>query len=590
MVAARARLAATIALALMAGLLVFAAPGPAAADEGSPASVVDAVSFGGSGSEWTSSAGSDAAGNIYVVGRTQSADFPTKGGLGIPYGPNPGFAGFEQAFLTKLDPEGEIVYSTLLPAMHTAAVTGAVAPDGSVYVAYGRNDYPGDDSRDDINVLKVDPSGTRIVYSTAVPSVGVSSPSAIDVDDEGRAYVVGLVGAEGFPVTPDADLRKPNPIYPPNFISGIVRLAPGGAISYASYLDVYPNAIDVGADGSVYVAGGALGGAFGDAPGAPPFGGSGNWDGAVAQFSPSLAKLKYGAYVGGSGYDFVYAVAATPGGGVYFTGMTDTRELQQVEPLDPQVPDRADALYGELSPDGTEVRQLAKMGGEDGGTYAYKVEVAPDGAAIVVGMTTSDSFPSHGAQIGELPPTAALAFRVENRQLTHSTAYVNEYRSTAMGVVATEDGLVHVVGDATMPASEGQPFGVSDAFLSTLRLDPYVDDPYVEVPSRQRVAKDPLLKLRAGAREDVDLRASARLRVRVGGRDRSLVLRSAKRRAEGYEKASLALKPGSRGSARLLKKAVGNGRQVRAKVTVGFRDRGDAVARKHAWVTLVGRG
>ena len=63
------------------------------------------------------------------------------------------------------------------------------------------------------------------------------------------------------------------------------------------------------------------------------------------------------------------------------------------------------------------------------------------------------------------------------------------------------------------------------------------------------------------------------------------------RRAPGYGAAATVTRSqASKRSSRLLAAAVGNGKRLRAKVTVGFRDRGDTVARKHAWVTLVPRG
>ena len=85
----------------------------------------------------------DDAGNIYVVGRTGSPDFPTSGGLqdqlngqsctGVPC---------HDAFVVKLDPTGGIVWSTLYGGtLNEEAVSVAVDDAGAVYVA-GLTDSP----------------------------------------------------------------------------------------------------------------------------------------------------------------------------------------------------------------------------------------------------------------------------------------------------------------------------------------------------------------------------------------------------------------------------------------------------------------
>ena len=581
----RARMAAVLLLAVVSSLLITASGRADEPAEGEyPTSVVDQITLGGSELDQPMTAGTDAAGNIYVIGVTNSADFPIKGGLGEEFGPNPGYLSYQQGFVTKLDPEGEIVYSTYLPLKNTMPDAATVAADGSVYIASFENKSDGQ-----LHVYELNPAGDELAYETVIPGFAAGAWNAIEVDAEGRAIVVGQVRGPDFPVTGDAEMPESEPGRAP---TGIVRLGAGGAIGYASYLEGGAWAVTVAPDGRVYVGGSAYPGAFGDAPGAPADEHKGFWDGTVSRYSPSLRKLEYGAYLGGSGHDAVLDLAVDGQDHVFVAGQTDASPIKQVEPLDPEstASGQMNALYGELSPDGDEVLQLARLGGNGGGTNAYDIEIAPDGSKIVVGMTDAASFPAHGAPPGDLGPTAALAFRVEERQLTHSTAYVNEFRSSAMAVIPTADGLVHIVGTAMLEDPMGSLIGQGDVFVTTLRLDPYVDDPYVELPAQQRLkAESPRIKLRAGAREDVFLRAGAKIAIRVGGSHRTIRLEAPRHRADGYRKARLALAPATRGSERLLRKALSGNRKVRAKVTVGFRDRGGAVERKHASVTLSGR-
>jgi hypothetical protein len=98
----------------------------------------------------TGGSGWDAAGNlmvardgsIYVLGQTQSADFPTTADAVQQRFGGPA----RDVFLLKLDPKGKIVYSTLLGGSHNDEPSGmAVASDGTVYIGgvTASPDFPG---------------------------------------------------------------------------------------------------------------------------------------------------------------------------------------------------------------------------------------------------------------------------------------------------------------------------------------------------------------------------------------------------------------------------------------------------------------
>ena len=105
----------------------------------------------------------DAQGSVYIVGDAISADFPTK---------NPAQAvrqGFVNAFITKLDANGQMVYSTFLggtsfdgPAAIKVDETGAVYVGGSTT----SSDFPtvnpiqGRGNRSDAFVTKLGPNGS----------------------------------------------------------------------------------------------------------------------------------------------------------------------------------------------------------------------------------------------------------------------------------------------------------------------------------------------------------------------------------------------------------------------------------------------
>ena len=93
--------------------------------------------LGGSGVEVAQGVAADAAGNAYVMGLTESTDFPTTSNAYQTSGGNP------SVFITKLNPAGTaLVYSTYLggcDSTHVVEPSGlAVDSAGSAYVGGAR--------------------------------------------------------------------------------------------------------------------------------------------------------------------------------------------------------------------------------------------------------------------------------------------------------------------------------------------------------------------------------------------------------------------------------------------------------------------
>ncbi len=98
----------------------------------------------------------DPAGNIYVAGSTTQLDYPTTPG----------------------------VYQTMFPK-----VVDCGSPD-CAFPFPGSNQF----------VSKVDPTGSTLIYSTAVTGTGNTSNAGLAVDQTGNVYVTGFAG-KGYPYT-----------------------------------------------------------------------------------------------------------------------------------------------------------------------------------------------------------------------------------------------------------------------------------------------------------------------------------------------------------------------------------------------------
>ena len=148
----------------------------------------------------------DATGSALVTG-TASASFATTVNA-LQRTLAPGLT--EGGFVLKLDPAGSAArYATFLPG-NGANQGNAIAVDrqGNAYVAGWTTaaDFPSIDAlqpalkgQRDGFVVKLDPAGTRIVYSTYLGGTLDDTINAIAVDAAGSAYVAGETYSSDFP-------------------------------------------------------------------------------------------------------------------------------------------------------------------------------------------------------------------------------------------------------------------------------------------------------------------------------------------------------------------------------------------------------
>jgi hypothetical protein len=191
----------------------------------------------------------DASGSAYIVGN----------GSAVPLR-NPLEQGVGGAFLAKFTPDGTaLVYSTLLGGSGGAyfsqltqdtAVAVAVDTSGDAYVTgeaaspdfpLSMNAYKASCNESaleaciapQVYVLKIDPNGASLIYSTLI---GAGTVANIALDSSGDAWVAGTTSSNYYPVVQPIESSLQQNYYPESADAFVTLLNPRGIPTFSTYL------------------------------------------------------------------------------------------------------------------------------------------------------------------------------------------------------------------------------------------------------------------------------------------------------------------------------------------------------------------
>ncbi|UCE10255.1 MAG: SBBP repeat-containing protein [Candidatus Thorarchaeota archaeon] len=287
---------------------------------------------GGSDSDEASSLAVDSGGNAYVTGYTRSGDFPVTNGI------DDSLNGTQDAFVLKLNSEGdELSFSTFLGGVGVewgSYVTQG--PNGSLFVTghtESHDFYCTEDAYDstlngtrDGFVVKLEPDGSDITFSTLVGGLRDDQVLCSFVDDLGCAYLAGTTRSSDFPIVDgladeiggDAD-------------SFVLKLSPDGSeIFYSTYVggegDEEAWHIAVDNWGCVYIAGKTY---SDDYPVANAFdeeyGGEG--DCFLTKLDIGNNSVLFSTYIGGDAFDCALRFDFDSAGNIIVCGYTSSDDF-----------------------------------------------------------------------------------------------------------------------------------------------------------------------------------------------------------------------------------------------------------------------
>jgi len=366
----------------------------------------------GSGNDVAGALAVDAQGNAYITGNTTSNDFPVTSG----------FSGSSSIgavpFAIKLDPNGAVVYATLFAGAVSANPTAiAVDSGGSVVISgAGLQSYTPTSAvfvGDDLFVVKLDPSGTKVVFA----ALGVSG-SQIAIAPEGDIFLAGTV--------------------------------PGGLYPYPTTPGAYQTTYT-----SICLPGGLFGCDFSSAQ-------------HVTHLSADGTQLLYSTYLSGPSGANNSGLAVDSAGNAYVTGMATTYVTGATTSTTdypytaaPGAGDRIGMFLTKLDPTGSKLLWSVPQGG---GSLALDA----DGNPVVGGYSLTG--PAYSAY-GLAPPPAGNtpAACLPNGTTVPSSAYVQRFNAQDGSVAATEllsttvsfdvkpalavepDGRILLAGDSASP-------------------------------------------------------------------------------------------------------------------------------------------
>jgi Beta-propeller repeat len=319
--------------------------------------------LGGSRNEEATALAVDRRGRAYVMGNTDSSNFPTRRPLQRRFGTHDCPTDLPcplDAFLTKLSADGRrMVYSTYLGGVKADTAGGvAVGRDGSAYVTGVTRsaDFPTRRARQgtlrgracgpppdvpcpDVFVAKVRPNGRSFAYSTYLGGKEPESSGGIAVDRAGNAYLTGSTQSPDFPT------------------KGAFQSAIGN--SSCSTTGPPKEQCD---------------------------------DAFVTKLSADGQRLRYSTFLGGNAEDTGLGIAVSRTGSAYVAGSTDSRAFRTMAPVQTTLGGGVDAYVAVLGRSGG-LAASTYLGGKEA-ERANAIAVDARGHAHVTGRTLSTDFPT----------------------------------------------------------------------------------------------------------------------------------------------------------------------------------------------------
>ncbi|MHA2250915.1 MAG: SBBP repeat-containing protein [Candidatus Kariarchaeaceae archaeon] len=266
--------------------------------------------------------------NIYLTGSTSSYDFPRVNSF------YSNLSGSVDAFINKLSPDGEILFSSYLGGSNQDQAKALVIDeDKNIYITGSTNseDYPTVSAYDtsynggtDVFVTKISSNYSKIEFSTYIGGTDRNGDGAtsIALDSENNILLTGWTLSDDYPVS-------------------------------NAFQSIYKGGVD----------------AF------------------VSKLSASGLHLLYSTYIGGNGMDFGESIVVDDQDNAHLTGYTGSSNFPQVNQLNMSLQGPTDAFILKFSTDG--FLQFSSLFGGSGDEFASDISLNSFNQPYIIGTTNS---------------------------------------------------------------------------------------------------------------------------------------------------------------------------------------------------------
>lgn len=404
-------------IAFLFVLIMFNVSNPTAQDLTYP-NFNFSIVFGSHGYDFPYAMTSDSQGNIILVGRvvSPSAGF---GGPGAPAecisvqsypilnANDTYYGGCSEGFITKLNSNGDILWSGYWGGNHDDAVSSVAtdADDNIIVVGKTRSkDFLLQDAYqtrlkgiNDGFVTKFDPDG-NVIFSTLLGGSGVDFVNKVIVDNDNEIVVIGGTKSDDFPLYRAFDTKFEGDKWSTKAF--VTKFNSTGELIFSTYFggSEYDNnyAIAIGSLNEINIAGVTK---SDDLPiyMAPDPGFNGKIDVFMAQISGS-GRLNKATFLGGFLGDWIHDMVIDEGGNLYLAGSSSSRDFPIIDGEDEELNNgkgiQTDVIVAKVNKD-YNLDWSTFIGGSDS-DMARAISLDEEGNIVIVGSTQSYDYPIVG--------------------------------------------------------------------------------------------------------------------------------------------------------------------------------------------------